>query len=218
MGTLDKKTLCHHLHFTIEMPSVNNETTEDLTSEQLVKLLEVLKNEHNIVAANIMRMALFTGMRRGELFKLQWTNVDFNRDFIYIRDPKGGPSQKIPMNKNARMVLKSMPRTSEYVFPGRNGRQRTEIRKPVNRIKKAAGLPKDFRPLHGLRHVYASMLVSSGKVDMYTLQKLMTHKSPAMTQRYAHLRDESLKKASDLAGDIIDQAINSEDENKVVRL
>jgi len=41
----------------------------------------------------------------------------------------------------------------------------------------------------GLRHVYASMLASSGQVDMYTLQKLLTHKSPAMTQRYAHLRD-----------------------------
>jgi len=57
----------------------------------------------------------------------------------------------------------------------------------VNTIKKAAGLPKDFRALHGLRHVYASMLASSGQVDLYTIQKLLTHKSPAMTQRYAHL-------------------------------
>ena len=77
------------------------------------------------------------------------------------------------------------------------------IRHQVNRIKKAAGLPDDFRPLHGLRHVYASMLASSGKVDMYTLQKLLTHKSPQMTQRYAHLRDEALKSASDLAGKLI---------------
>ncbi len=46
--------------------------------------------------------------------------------------------------------------------------------------------------MHGLRHVYASMLASSGKVDMYVLQKLMTHKSPKMTQRYAHLRDDAL--------------------------
>ena len=47
------------------------------------------------------------------------------------------------------------------------------------------------------------MLASSGRVDLYTLQKLLTHKSPAMTQRYAHLRDEALRQASDLAGDII---------------
>ena len=52
-------------------------------------------------------------------------------------------------------------------------------------------------PLHGLRHVFASTLASSGKVDMYTLQKLLTHKSPIMTQRYAHLRDDALKRASE---------------------
>ena len=46
-----------------------------------------------------------------------------------------------------------------------------------------AGLPDDFRPMHGLRHVYASMRASSGKVDMYVLQKLMPHKSTKMTQR-----------------------------------
>jgi integrase len=50
------------------------------------------------------------------------------------------------------------------------------------------------------------MLASSGQVDMYTLQKLLTHKSPAMTQRYAHLRDETLKDASNVANDIILQA------------
>jgi hypothetical protein len=65
--------------------------------------------------------------------------------------------------------------------------------------------------LHGLRHVYASMLASSGvQVDLYTLQKLLTHKSAGMTQRYAHLRDEALRRASDLAGDIITQAVNGQ--------
>ena len=83
-----------------------------------------------------------------------------------------------------------------------------DIQKRVNHIKQAAGIPADFRALHGLRHTYASMLASSGKVDLYTLQKLLTHKSPVMTQRYAHLRDETLKNASTLAGQIIDAATN----------
>jgi integrase len=60
------------------------------------------------------------------------------------------------------------------------------------------------------------MLASSGQVDMYTLQKLLTHKSPQMTQRYAHLRDDALKRASELAGDIIkninERAQEKEDE------
>jgi len=55
------------------------------------------------------------------------------------------------------------------------------------------------------------MLASSGQVDMYTLQKLLTHKSPIMTQRYAHLRDETMQKASALAGNIIEQAATAEE-------
>jgi site-specific recombinase XerD len=46
------------------------------------------------------------------------------------------------------------------------------------------------------------MLASSG-VDLFTVGKLLTHKSAAMTQRYAHLRDDALRRASDLAGDLI---------------
>lgn len=148
-------------------------------------------------------------MRRGELFRLKWDDIDFERGFIHIRNPKGGVDQKIPLNEAAREVLANHPRTeSPFVFPGRGGRQRTDINKQVNRIKNAAGLPKDFRPLHGLRHTYASMLASTGQVDLYTLQKLLTHKSPTMTQRYAHLRDEALRRAAELAGDLIGQALN----------
>ena len=99
------------------------------------------------------------------------------------------------------------------MFPGRGGRQRSTVTREVNAIKHAAGLPKEFRPLHGLRHTYASVLASSGQVDMYTLQKLLTHKSPQMTQRYAHLRDEAIQKAADLAGTIISQAMEMK-ENK----
>ncbi|MBW1726604.1 MAG: site-specific integrase [Deltaproteobacteria bacterium] len=199
--------LCEGLKFKIEMPKVDNIVTEDLTPEQLKKLLEAIDKDDHPNAGNMMLMALYTGMRRGELFKLKWKDIIFERAFINIVDPKGGPSQKIPLNDAAKAVLGSHIKTrSPYVFPGRGGRQLVNIGKAVNKIKKAAGLPKDFRPLHGLRHVYASALASSGKVDLYVLQKLLTHKDSTMTQRYAHLRDEALKRASDLAGDLFNEA------------
>jgi integrase len=62
------------------------------------------------------------------------------------------------------------------------------------------------------------MLASSGKVDMYTLQKLLTHKSPQMTQRYAHLRDEALKRASDTAGNLFNQFSSENSDKKVVNM
>jgi integrase len=212
------KGMCQGLNFKIEMPKVHNLKTEDLTKGQLRRFFEAIDKDEDIQAANILRMALFTGMRRGELFKLKWEDVDFERGFIQIRDPKGGPDQKIPLNNAAREVLASHPRSdSPYIFFGRGGKQRTEMRAPVNRIRKRAKLPEGFRPFHGLRHVYASMLVSSGKVDMYTLQKLLTYKSPQMTQRYAHLRDETLKRASDLAGSLVAEAVKGKKKKKIVR-
>ena len=214
-----KRNLCSPLSFHIKKPQVNNLKTEDLNPEQLKSLLEAIDKDDNIHAKNIMKLALFTGMRRGEMFKLKWEDIDFDRGFINIRGPKGGRDQKIPLNNEAQTLLQGHPREdSEHVFPGRGGRQRVTINEAVNRIKENAGLPEDFRPLHGLRHVYASMLASSGQVDMYTLQKLLTHKTPQMTQRYAHLRDETLKRAADLAGSIItnfDKDKNSKNEEAV---
>jgi integrase len=213
------RQLCQNLNFEVEPIKVDNQRTEDLNPEQLKNLLKSIDGSTDTEAANIMRLALFTGMRRGEMFKLKWNDIDFQRGFISIRNPKGGVSQKIPLNEQARHVLENHPKTevkrnnkkeiSEYVFLRPDGEPFTDIRRRINPIKEAAGLPADFRPLHGLRHTYASMLASSGKVDLYTLQKLLTHKSPVMTQRYAHLRDEALRNASTLAGQIIDAAMNT---------
>jgi integrase len=86
---------------------VNNQKTEDLTPEQLETLLKVIDEEPNKQASNIMKTALFTGMRRGELFRLKWDDIDFERGFIHIREPKGGIDQKIPLNESARQVLEA---------------------------------------------------------------------------------------------------------------
>lgn len=201
-----KEHLCEGTSFTIEMPDLDNCRTENLTPDEMARLLKAISEDENIQAAHMMKMALFTGMRRGELFRLQWDHVDFQKGFITLVNPKGGVEQKIPLNQAARNLLENHPRGgTPYVFPGRGGGQRTDVTKQTNRIAKKAGLPPGFRSLHGLRHVYASGLASSGAVDMYTLQKLLTHKSPAMTQRYAHLADDTLKRAAEVAGNLITQ-------------
>lgn len=199
--------LCHPLSFKIEFPKCNNIVTEDLNPEQLQALMAAIEKSKHPVAGPMMLCALFTGMRRGEMFRLKWTDLDFARGFIVIRDPKGGTDQTIPMNPRARELFETIPALCEWVFPGKQDedgvyQQRVDIKKAVRTITRKAGIPEDFRALHGLRHVYASMLASSGQVDMYTLQKLMTHKSADMTARYAHLRDESLARAGQVVDDI----------------
>jgi integrase len=202
-----KAGLTPRLGFSFKLPRVNNQRTEMLSEAELARLWHILETDSNRTVADMMKMALLTGMRRGEIMRLKWRDVDFERGFIHLRDPKGGVDQTIPLPPQAREMLDGLPRQSEWVFPGggANG-QRVEVAKVARRILTSAGLPESFRPFHGLRHAYASMLASSGQVDIYTLQKLLTHKSPAMTQRYAHLHDQALQRAATVAGKLIKEA------------
>ena len=102
------------------------------------------------------------------------------------------PSYKVILKKTVNL----------FFLAGMANNGSTSIKKSI-KLKPPQASQKTSDLLHGLRHTYASILASSGQVDMYTLQKLLTHKSPQMTQRYAHLRDETLKRASDLIVDLI---------------
>ena len=197
-----KHNLCPGISFVIEMPKVNNLMTEDLTPDEYIRLTKLLDEEEDIQASNLLRLALFTGMRRGELFKLKWKDINFFRKNISIKDPKSGLDETIPLNEMALSVLNNHEKEeSEFVFPGLRGNQRKTTPRPLRRVIKKAGL-KNFRPFQGLRHSYASILVSSGKVDLYTLQRLLTQKSPQMTQRYAHLSNKALMEASNVISEI----------------
>jgi integrase len=93
-----KKDLCDGTPFSIQMPKVNNQKTKDLTPERLSELLKVIDKSENIQAANVMKLSLFTGLRRGKMFKLKWKDINFERGLINLRGPKGGSDQKIPLN------------------------------------------------------------------------------------------------------------------------
>ncbi len=199
-----KKGLCpaidpSTLYF--DMPLVDNEKTEAFTQEQLYNYLKILEDEPDQNAANFLRLALATGMRKGALMALRWDDIDLEKGFITLRgdSAKKGKTERIPLSTVAKQILGNIAHPgNEFVFPGKNGDQRKAFSRVARRVRDAAGLPKDFRPLHGLRHTYASLLASSGQVDLYTLQKLLTHSSPQMTQRYAHLADEALQRAANV--------------------
>ncbi|MBR4741311.1 MAG: site-specific integrase [Desulfovibrio sp.] len=191
------------LHF--DIPKVDNEKTEMLTDTQISAYFEALNKEKDQNLASLFRLALVTGMRKSALLNLQWDDCDFINRIIVLRGEvaKKGKTERIPMNDTSFKILQSIDKTNNpYVFPGKDGGPRKELRRMAQRVKKEAGLPEDFRPLHGLRHAFASHLISSGKVSLYELQKLLTHSSSKMTQRYAHLADEALRKAASVADNV----------------
>ena len=225
-----KTGICPGLSIHIEKPKVKNERVDYLPPAKLKRLFEIADQDHHPQVADVLRIALFSGLRRGEIFGLQWDDIDFKQDFITIRieHAKSQREEKIKMNsltkelllnvrkKRARELKEKKQRAakkeianvcnvkiSPFVFHGRDGNQRVDLNKPFRRIKDKAGLPANWRMCHSLRHQYASMMASSGKVDLLTLSQLLTHKDGRMTRRYAHLADEALQRAADTASDIM---------------
>ncbi len=201
----------------VHKPKVNNLQTEYLTHDQHVKLLEILETWPDRMAVSIIRFAMLTGIRRGELFKLKWQDISLEHGTMLLRDPKGMKDVSLPLSHEALEVIESVLREYEtdYIFYGKDGGQRTDFKHAWHTIRKAAGLPNNFR-FHGLRHHYASTLVSNG-VDLYTVQQLLTHKSHTMTQRYSHLSPNALRQASEKAGKLLGGKVKGLS-NKVVSL
>jgi integrase len=201
----------------VHRPKINNQITEFLTDDQQARLLETLNIWSDRMTASIVRFAMLTGVRRGELFKLRWQDIDLEHGTMLLRDPKGMKDVSLPLSKEALLVIQAVPKEydMDYVFYSKDGKQLTDIKRSWHAIRKAAGLPDDFR-FHGLRHHFASSLVSNG-VDLYIVQQLLTHKSHAMTQRYSHLSPNALKQATEKAGKLLTGQA-PEPDNKVVSL
>ncbi|NLI33839.1 MAG: site-specific integrase [Deltaproteobacteria bacterium] len=185
----------------VTLPKLDNQKTEFLTDEELKRLQDTLDTWPIRESVDFIRFAIFSGLRRGELFKLTWDDVDFDRSTVTLRGPKGGKTATVPINEQALEVLRNLNIKSTFVFPGEDGQQRKDFKGPWLKIRKAARLPDGFR-FHGLRHHFASTLVSNG-VDLYTVGKLLSHKNSSTTQRYAHLGDESLRRATAKAGELL---------------
>lgn len=192
----------------VKLPKVNNEKTEVLTKAECKRLLKFLVSWDNRLVACIIQFAFFSGVRKGEIFNLRWSNVNMKGKMIRLVDTKGGKDTSLPLNSGSMAALAEVrsligPQQCEYCFPSPTLTKRTCVRRAWATAKKGAKLQTDFR-FHGLRHNFASHLASSGKVSMFALQRLLTHKSPQMTQRYAHLLDETLREGVDVMGSILD--------------
>ena len=150
--------------------------------------------------ADIIRLLLLTGCRRGELVGLRWSEV--HGDVLRLRDAKAGP-RTVFLNGPARALLARQPRAgSDYVFPSREGpaRSRSTELSLWRKIRKQARL-EDVR-LHDLRHTFASYAVMRG-VPLPVVSRLLGHSNTRMTLRYAHVSDRETEAAAERIGTTI---------------
>lgn len=182
-----------------DLKKLNNKINEHFNDDELERLNAALDGWHDRMSACFIKFLLLTGLRRGELFKLQWSHIDLVKKTVLLKDPKGIEDQILPLSVKALDILNEIPKEYDtpWIFYGKDGKQRTDFKGPWHRIRKAAELPEGFR-LHGLRHHFASALVSNG-ISLYTVQKLLCHKDAKTTMRYADLADKTLREAVNLS-------------------
>lgn len=176
----------------VSKEKVNNQIERWLTHEEEEKLLAVSP----AWLREIMVFALNTGLRQSEILDLTWDRVDLFRKTLTILEQKNKGKDTLPLNAQAMEILKVKSKVrsikSKCVFFNTEGRRidaRNLLRAFYSAVKKAE---IDKLRFHDLRHTFATRLVQSG-VDLYKVQKLLRHKSPVMTQRYAHHYSESLR-------------------------
>jgi integrase len=143
----------------------------------------------------IVLTALHTGMRKGEVLSLKWSQI--RNGYIYVVKSKTDTQRQIPINKTLKALFQSMPRhiKSDYVFCHRNGKPFGDIKKSFNSaVRKAALHDVTF---HSLRHTTASWLVMRG-ASLKAVAEILGHSDIATTQRYAHLSEGYKQKAVEL--------------------
>lgn len=159
----------------LTMPEVKNERRNYLTRPEMLRMCRKIKNRR---ARAILLIAFYSGMRRGEI----WSAAVVGDRFI-LADTKNGEPRQVPiMPKVAHYARKHLPPVISYrslMIWLKNG-------------AKAIGRPD--LTLHDLRHSTASSMVRAG-VPLYTVGRVLGHKSTASTARYAHLGTEDLQAA-----------------------
>jgi len=155
--------------------------------------LPLLNRQYTDYLMPMVILALNTGMRRGELFNLVWSDIDLKGKQLTVqgRGAKSGNTRYLPLNDEAFAALVAWCNQSPgqgLVFPSPvTGGRLDNIKKSWMGLCKLANI-QNFR-FHDLRHSFASNLVMAG-VDLNTVRELLGHASMDMTLRYAHLAPE----------------------------
>jgi integrase len=177
-----------------------------LSADELARLGAALAKHKDKAAANIFRLLLLTGARRSEVAGARWADFDLETG-TWVKPAsatKQGKVHRIPLNGPAQLLLadlrKAAAKDAEYLFPGRFGGHRVELKMDWAAVCRSARL-KDAR-IHDLRHSFASVLAGSGH-SLPIIGALLGHSQAATTSRYAHLADDPLRKATQVAGSVI---------------
>jgi len=194
----------------IEVPKLERKIPPKLTRQDSSRILEVVDNypyDNNFLRFRnyaIFATFIFTGIRKGELLKLKYADVDVENLSIFIRQGKGSKDRIIPINyrlaealKKYLEVRKKYYKTCPEFFTSYTydmGFTESGLKRLVERIVKTSGIKFG---VHKLRHTFATLMLEGG-CDIYSLSRMMGHNDIKTTTVYLaasaeHLREQILK-------------------------
>jgi integrase len=186
-----------------------------LSADELARLTQALATHHDHQAANVVRLLLFTGCRKGEALAARFADLDLTggvwtkpghlikqkRDHVA---PLSAPARALLAAIREEQAREHPHRLPEFVFAGRFGRgHRQTIKRNWEAILRTADI-SGLR-IHDLRHSFASQLVSSG-ASLPLIGALLGHSNPNTTSRYSHLFDDPQRAAVERIGAIVENA------------
>jgi integrase len=177
-----------------------------MSGDELARLTAALAAAEDRQAADVIRLILLTGCRRGEAMAARWGDIDL-RSGVWVK-PASTTKQRrdhvVPLSSAARELLTDLRRRSNspvWIFPADSAPgHRVTIQKAWIAICRAAGI-SGLR-VHDLRHSFASQLASDG-ASLPLIGALLGHASPSTTARYSHLYDDAQRAAVERIGNVI---------------
>jgi len=167
----------------IDKPKDSPARTRRLTEDDKYRLLQGLKFTRNQLHHTAILFAIETGMRRSEILKFCWADLNRAHSSIHLRDTKNGSERHVPLTPKALSLVSSIAvgKDDEPVFLI----SANALRLSWERLKRRAAI-KDLR-FHDLRHEAISRFFEMG-LSIPEVSLISGHKDPRMLFRYTHLR------------------------------
>jgi integrase len=163
----------------IAMPTVAHFPVDRLDDVKIGRVLEAASSQANPYIVCVIRLALLTGLRRGELLALRWDDVNLVQQTLTVRTSKNGHPRVLPLYPAATSLLKVLPRAPDAtVFPI----SPNALKLAFQRARTKANLTLRF---HDLRHEAISRLFEIG-LTIPEVQMLSGHRTLSQLSRYSH--------------------------------
>lgn len=160
-----------------------------LVDDEGERLLAACADALNPFLLPIVKLAIETAMRQGEIVSLDWKHVDLKKPSAYLPETKNGEPRGVPLSTTAVATIRALPRsTTGKLFPGVTAEA---VKRAFMRACKRAEI-EDFH-FHDLRHEATSRLFEKG-LNPLEVASITGHKTLQMLKRYTHLRAEDLAK------------------------